>query len=134
MSWLIWHAKVLLILLNNITFFSIKVNMDGNHWAILGFVRRFLQNHRQWYAFCELNLLNDFLKCSVHLHCNFFLIHMGLWVTFLIFEISDLMFSDWVSFLTYPNLLGIKGFVVVVVGLWVTFCWFMAPIETILPK
>jgi hypothetical protein len=25
------------------------------------------------------------------------------------------MFSDWVSFLAYPNLFGIKGFVVVVV-------------------
>jgi hypothetical protein len=24
------------------------------------------------------------------------------------------MFSDWVSFLAYPNLFGIKGFVVVV--------------------
>jgi hypothetical protein len=33
----------------------------------------------------------------------------------LIFEIFDLMFSDWVLFLTYPNLFGIKGFVVVVV-------------------
>jgi hypothetical protein len=33
----------------------------------------------------------------------------------LIFEIFDLMFSDWVSFLAYPNLFGIKGFVVVVV-------------------
>jgi hypothetical protein len=30
------------------------------------------------------------------------------------FEIFDLMFSDWVSFLAYPNLFGIKGFVVVV--------------------
>jgi hypothetical protein len=34
----------------------------------------------------------------------------------LIFEISDLMLSDWVSFLAYPNLFGIKGFVVVVVN------------------
>jgi hypothetical protein len=25
------------------------------------------------------------------------------------------VFSDWISFLTYPNLFGIKGFVVVVV-------------------
>jgi hypothetical protein len=33
----------------------------------------------------------------------------------LIFEIFDLMFSDWVSFLAYPNLFGIKGLVVVVV-------------------
>jgi hypothetical protein len=32
----------------------------------------------------------------------------------LIFEIFDLMLSDWVSFLAYPNLFGIKGFVVVV--------------------
>jgi hypothetical protein len=29
--------------------------------------------------------------------------------------IFDLMLSDWVSFLAYPNLFGIKGFVVVVV-------------------
>jgi acetoin utilization deacetylase AcuC-like enzyme len=33
----------------------------------------------------------------------------------LIFDIFDLMLSDWVSFLAYPNLFGIKGFVVVVV-------------------
>jgi hypothetical protein len=33
----------------------------------------------------------------------------------LIFEISNLMLSDWVLFLAYPNLFGIKGFVVVVV-------------------
>jgi hypothetical protein len=33
----------------------------------------------------------------------------------LIFEIFDLMFFDWVSFLAYPNLFGIKGFVVVVI-------------------
>jgi hypothetical protein len=26
---------------------------------------------------------------------------------------NNLMFSDWVSFLAYPNLFGIKGFVVV---------------------
>jgi hypothetical protein len=32
-----------------------------------------------------------------------------------IFEISDLMLSDWVLFLAYPNLFGIKGFIVVVV-------------------
>jgi hypothetical protein len=31
----------------------------------------------------------------------------------LIFEISNLMLSDWISFLAYPNLFGIKGFVVV---------------------
>jgi hypothetical protein len=34
----------------------------------------------------------------------------------LIFEIFDLMLSNWVSFLTYPNLFGIKDFVVVVVA------------------
>jgi signal transduction histidine kinase len=33
----------------------------------------------------------------------------------LIFEIFYLMFFDWVSFLAYPILFGIKGFVVVVV-------------------
>jgi hypothetical protein len=31
------------------------------------------------------------------------------------FEIYDLYDLDWVSFLAYPNLFGIKGFVVVVV-------------------
>jgi hypothetical protein len=37
----------------------------------------------------------------------------------LIFEIFDLMFSDWVSFLAYSNLFGIKGFVVVVIlAIW----------------
>jgi hypothetical protein len=41
---------------------------------------------------------------------NNFLLCTGAW-----FEISDLMLSDWVSFLAYPNLFGIKGFVVVVV-------------------
>jgi hypothetical protein len=34
----------------------------------------------------------------------------------LIFEIFDLMLSGWVSFLAYPNLFGIKGFVVVAIG------------------
>jgi hypothetical protein len=33
----------------------------------------------------------------------------------LIFEISDLTFSDWISFLAYPNLFEIKDFVVVVI-------------------
>jgi hypothetical protein len=33
----------------------------------------------------------------------------------LIFEIFNLIFSDWVSFLVYPNLFGNKSFVVVVV-------------------
>jgi hypothetical protein len=33
----------------------------------------------------------------------------------MIFEIFDLMLSDWVLYLAYPNLFGIKGFVVVVV-------------------
>jgi hypothetical protein len=33
----------------------------------------------------------------------------------LIFEMFVFMLSDWVSFLAYPNLFGIKGFVVVVV-------------------
>jgi hypothetical protein len=39
----------------------------------------------------------------------------------LIFEIFDLMLSDWISFLAYPNLFGIKGFVVVVVVVVCTF-------------
>jgi hypothetical protein len=32
------------------------------------------------------------------------------------------MFSDWVLFLTYPNLFGIKGFVVVVVVVVLLLC------------
>jgi hypothetical protein len=32
------------------------------------------------------------------------------------------MLSDWVSFLAYPNLFGIKGFVVVVVVIVVVVC------------
>jgi hypothetical protein len=31
------------------------------------------------------------------------------------YRLIDLMLLDWVSFLAYPNLFGIKGFVVVVV-------------------
>jgi hypothetical protein len=38
----------------------------------------------------------------------------------LIFEIFDLIFFDWVSFLAYPNLFGIKDFVV---GVGVDECW-----------
>jgi hypothetical protein len=38
-------------------------------------------------------------------------------------------FSDWVSFLAYPNLFGIKGFVVVVVVLEVLFWKFYFPFE-----
>jgi hypothetical protein len=33
----------------------------------------------------------------------------------LIFEIFDLMLSDWFSFLVYPNLFVVKDFIVVVV-------------------
>jgi hypothetical protein len=33
----------------------------------------------------------------------------------LISDAENLMLSDWVSFLAYPNLFGIKGFLVVVV-------------------
>jgi hypothetical protein len=36
-----------------------------------------------------------------------------LWLAFLFFLVS--MLSEWVSFLAYPNLFGIKGFAVVVV-------------------
>jgi hypothetical protein len=41
------------------------------------------------------------------------------------------MLSDWVSFPAYPNLFGIKGFVVVVVGWymdWALFCTWLAHI------
>jgi hypothetical protein len=31
------------------------------------------------------------------------------------------MLSDWVSFLVYPNLFGIKGFVVLLSGHWTCF-------------
>jgi hypothetical protein len=40
----------------------------------------------------------------------------------LIFEISDSILSDWVSFLAYSNLFGIKDFVIVVVVLIPTPC------------
>jgi hypothetical protein len=33
----------------------------------------------------------------------------------LIFEIFDLMFSNWALFLVHPNLFGIKDFVVVII-------------------
>jgi Trk-type K+ transport system membrane component len=49
-----------------------------------------------------------------------FLMIMGGIQFFLYFSLYG-WFSDWVSFLAYPNLFGIKGFVVVVVVLtiWV---------------
>jgi hypothetical protein len=60
-----------------------------------------------------------------HYHLYLYIIIIILFIYFLflpsysllslIFEIIDLMLSDWVSFLAYPNLFGIKGFVVVVV-------------------
>jgi hypothetical protein len=37
------------------------------------------------------------------------------------FEIFDFILSEWVLFLTYPNLFGIKRFVVVVVQAWSHF-------------
>jgi hypothetical protein len=46
---------------------------------------------------------------------------MGIGVTSLLIKLNikylflNVLFSDWVSFLAYPNLFGIKGFVVVVV-------------------
>jgi hypothetical protein len=59
-----------------------------------------------------------------HYHLYLFIIIIILFIYFLflpsysllslIFEIFDLMFSDCVSFLAYPNLFEIKGFVVVV--------------------
>jgi hypothetical protein len=41
----------------------------------------------------------------------------------LIFEIFNLILSDWVLFIAYPNLFGIKDFVVVVVVV-VVVVWF----------
>jgi hypothetical protein len=64
------------------------------------------------------------LLAYYHYHLYLYIIIIILFIYFLflpsyslstlIFEIFDLMFSDWVSFLAYPNLFGIKGFVVVV--------------------
>jgi hypothetical protein len=63
-----------------------------------------------------------------HYHLYLYIIIIILFIYFLlsysllslIFEIFDLMFSDWVSFLAYPNLFVIKGFIVVLV----LFCYF----------
>jgi hypothetical protein len=54
-----------------------------------------------------------------HYHLYLYIIIIILFIYFLflpsysllslIFEIIDLMFSDWVSFLAYPNLLGLKA-------------------------
>jgi hypothetical protein len=62
-----------------------------------------------------------------HYHLYLYIIIIILFIYFLflpsysllslIFEIFDLMFSDWVSFLAYPNLFGIKDFVVVVMSM-----------------
>jgi hypothetical protein len=54
-------------------------------------------------------LIPEFLFFVLHLDLGFF-------AKSLIFEISDLMLSYWISFLAYPNLFGIKGFVFVVFG------------------
>jgi hypothetical protein len=63
---------------------------------VLAFTRKHLTNElRRAYLFCLIT--SDLLS----------------WI----FEISNLMLSDWISFLAYPNLFGIKGFVVVVVPL-----------------
>jgi hypothetical protein len=72
-----------------------------------------------------LLLLLAYYHHHYHYHLYLFIIIIILFIYFLflssysllslIFEIFDLMLSDWVSFLTYPNLFGIKDFVVVVV-------------------
>jgi hypothetical protein len=47
------------------------------------------------------------------------------------FEISDFIISDWVSFLAYPNLFEIKGFVVVVSSFPFSHALFFTLVEVI---
>jgi hypothetical protein len=70
------------------------------------------------------------LLAYYHYHLYLFIIIIILFIYFLFlssysllsqFEIFDLMLSDWVSFLAYPNLFGIKGFVVVVVVVYTLY-------------
>jgi hypothetical protein len=55
------------------------------------------------------------LVITIIIFIYFFIFFSSSSLLSLIFEIFDLMLSDWVLFLAYPNLFGIKGFVVVVV-------------------
>jgi hypothetical protein len=63
----------------------------------------------------------EFLHLKGHIRFRYFSFIMAVLLLSLIFEIFNLMLSDWVSFLAYPNLFGIKGFVVVVVS-WLYCC------------
>jgi hypothetical protein len=69
--------------------------------------------------FIENIFFNDDLTSSLYIIIIFLFIYFLFLPSYsllsLIFEIFDLIFFDWVSFLAYPNLFGIKGFVVVVV-------------------
>jgi hypothetical protein len=69
--------------------------------------------------FIENIFFNDDLTSSLYIIIIFLFIYFLFLPLYsllsLIFEIFDLIFFDWVSFLAYPNLFGIKGFVVVVV-------------------
>jgi hypothetical protein len=69
--------------------------------------------------FIENIFFNDDLTSSLYIIIIFLFIYFLFLPSYsllsLIFEIFDLMFFDWVLFLAYPNLFGIKGFVVVVV-------------------
>jgi hypothetical protein len=67
--------------------------------------------HEFWFRLTRLNSLNVLFIYYYYYYYYF----SSSSLLSLIFEIFDLMLSDWVSFLAYPNLFGIKGFVVVVV-------------------
>jgi hypothetical protein len=72
----------------------------------------FFQGKYKVYNLCSERLYDASLlegKVSYKMYFIFLLLCI------MLFEISNLMLSDWVLFLTYPNLFGIKGFVVVVV-------------------
>jgi hypothetical protein len=69
--------------------------------------------HEFWFRLTRLNSLNVLFIIIIII--IIIIIFSSSSLLSLIFEIFDLMLSDWVSFLAYPNLFGIKGFVVVVV-------------------
>jgi hypothetical protein len=63
----------------------------------------------------KLMVCHQYFVLGEFFHKHLFFFYFQYIKNIIIFEIFDLMFFDWVSFLAYPNLFGIKGFVVVVV-------------------
>jgi hypothetical protein len=86
----------------NLGFRNIFCNIDLLYYLLLLLLALLLllTYHHHYFIIIIFNFINFFSSSSLLL---------------LIFEISDLMLSDCVSFLTYPNLFEMKDFVVVIV-------------------